>query len=100
LGIPATRPGALRAWSVATAAAVLGWLFAVLLLVVGVRPAGWVFLGAAMTALALVALYARVRRMRTFEVFGFTCACITLEWPLLALATVVILSWAGALTWE
>jgi hypothetical protein len=93
------RPGALRAWLVATAAAVLGWLFGVLLLVVGVRPAGWVFLGAAMAALAVVALYARVRRMRTFEVFGFTCACITLEWPLLYLLTLVMLGWTGVLKW-
>ena len=94
------RRGAVRAWLVATAAAMLGWLVAVLLVVVGVRPAGWVFVGAAMTALALVSLYARVRRMRTFEIFGFTCACITLEWPLLFLATLVVLSWAGGLKWE
>jgi hypothetical protein len=94
------RPGALHAWMVATAAAVLGWMLAVLLVAVGVRPAGWVFLGAAMAALALVSLYARARRMRTFEIFGFTCACITLEWPLLFLATLVILSWAGDLKWE
>jgi len=89
-----------RSWVVAAAAAFLGWLFAVLLLVLGVRPLGWALCGAAVSALALAALYALARRLRPFEVAGFAFACIMLEWPVLALVTLLILSLAHVAKWE
>lgn len=85
---------------VAAAAAFFGWLFAVLLLVLGVRPLGWVLCGAGLSALALAALYALWRRLRPFEVAGFAFACIMLEWPILALMTLLVLSWAHVANWE
>jgi uncharacterized membrane protein YjjB (DUF3815 family) len=74
-----------RSWVAAAVAAFLGWLFATLLLVAGMRPLGWVLLAAAVVTLAVTTLYARASRFRPFEVFGFTFAYIVLEWPLLAL---------------
>lgn len=90
----------LRSWLVAAVAAVLGWLLATLLLVVGARPLGWVVLGAALVTLAVVMLYARVRALRSSEVAAFLFACVLLSWPVLGLVTLLILSWAGVAKWE
>lgn len=86
----------LRSWVVAATAALLGWLVAVLLTaVVGVRPGWMVLLGAAMTTLALVPLYARIRGFGRFEVIAYTSACIVLEWPVLFLVTLAVAYWVG-----
>jgi hypothetical protein len=99
-GGPDTRVVGFRSWAVAGVAAFVGWLLAVLLLLVGLRPLGWVLLAAAVTSLALVTLYARARAFRPWEVFGFSFACIVLEWPVLGLVTLLILSWAHVTKWE
>lgn len=95
-----TRIARRRSWGVAAAAACLGWLLAVLLLVVGIRPLGWVLLGAADCTVALAALHARARRSMALEAVGFTCACILLQWPVLGFATLYVPSAAGVLKWE
>ncbi len=95
-----TRIARRRSWGVAAAAAGLGWPLAVLLLVVGVRPLGWVLLGAAVGTVGLAALHARAQRSMALEAVGFTCACILLERPVLGFATLYVLSAAGVLKWE
>jgi hypothetical protein len=95
-----TRRAGRRSWARAAAAALLGWLFVVLLLILGVRPLGWVLCGAAVSALALALLYARARRLNPFQVFAFAFACIMLEWPVLALLILLILSWTHVARWE
>jgi hypothetical protein len=95
-----TKVVRVRSWVVAAVAAFLGWPFAVLLLVVGARPLGWVLIAAAVATVAAATLYARPRSFRTVEVFGFAFACIMLEWPILALVTLLILSWAHVAKWE
>jgi hypothetical protein len=78
---------------IAAVAALLGWLFALLLALllsaVSVRVRGvWALGGGVVFALALAALYGRSRR-----VTGLTFVCITLEWPVLFLVTVLIAYW-------
>jgi hypothetical protein len=84
----------------AAVAAFVGWLLATLLLVVGLRPLGWVLLAAAAVTLVAVMLYARVRALRPSEVAAFSFACMMLEWPILGFVTLLILSWAGVAKWE
>jgi hypothetical protein len=81
-------------------AAFLGWLLAALLMAAGVRPLGWVLLAAAAATLAAATLYARTKAFRPVEVFGFALACILLEWPILGLVTLLILSWAHIAKWQ
>jgi hypothetical protein len=94
------RVSGVRSWLVAGIAAFLAWLLAVLLLVMGVRPLGWVLLGVAAFTLAVVMLYARARALRPSEVVAFSFACIVLEWPLLWFPTLVVLTWVGVAKWE
>ncbi len=89
-----------RSWLVAAVAAVLGWLLATLLLIVGARPLGWVVLGAAVFTVAAAALYARARALRPSEVAAFSFAAMVLSWPVLGFVTLLILSWAGVAKWE
>jgi len=80
----------LRIWGVPAIAATAGWLIAVLALIVGVRPLGWVLVGAAVATLLLATSFMRGRARRHVERAGMTFACITLLWPILALVTLVI----------
>lgn len=84
----------------AAAAAFLGWLLATLLLVVGIRPAGWVLLGSAAVTLIAATGYARVTTLGAAEVAAFSFACILLSWPVLGLVTLLVFSWAGIGHWE
>jgi hypothetical protein len=81
-------------------AAFAGFLLAVLLLVVGLRPLGWVLLAVAVATVALATLYGRARSVKPAEALGFTFACIVLEWPVLGFATLLVLSWAHVAKWE
>jgi hypothetical protein len=89
-----------RSWGIAATAAFLGWLLALLLATVGVRPGGLVLGIAGVGLLTVSTLYARVRGLRPFEVFGYTFACIVLEWPILFVATTVIGVWIGLYHFE
>jgi hypothetical protein len=84
-----------RRWLVGAPAALIGWLFVVLLAVVGVRPVWLVLLAAVVATLALTTLYERRWGFRPFEVFSYTFACIVLEWPVLFLVTLVIAYWVS-----
>lgn len=95
-----TKVVGFRSWLVAAVAALLGWLLATLLLVVGARPLGWVVLGAAVVTLTGAMLYARVRRCALTEAAAFSFACMVLSWPVLGFVTLLILSWAGVAKWE
>jgi hypothetical protein len=95
-----TKVVGLRSWLVAAVAAFLGWLLATLMLVVGLRPLGWVLLAAAAVTLAVAMLYARVRALRPSELAAFLFACMMLEWPILGFVTLLILSWARVAKWE
>jgi len=94
-----TRVVGFHSWRAAAVAATLGWSLATLLLVVGVRPLGWVVLGTAALTLTAAMVYARASALRPSEVVGFSFACIVLAWPVLAFATLLILSWAGVAKW-
>ncbi|MHB8492677.1 MAG: hypothetical protein ACYDA6_10770 [Solirubrobacteraceae bacterium] len=89
----------LRPWVVAGVAALLGWLLAVLLVVAGVRPLGWVLLSTATVTVGLATLLGRARGFKPFEVLGFTFACILLEWPPLVLVSLAILGWNHVARW-
>jgi len=82
-----------HSWLVAAAAALLGWLFA--LLIAAIVPGGWALVGGGVFALAPAALYARARRLKPLRVVGLAFVCITLEWPLLFLASLFIAIWVG-----
>jgi hypothetical protein len=58
----------LHSWLVAAAAALFGWLFA--LLAATIVTEGWALLGGGVFALALATLYARARRLRPLRVAG------------------------------
>jgi len=79
-----------RSLLVAAAAAILGWALAALLVSLGIRPLGSVLLGCAIAAVAAATLYARARKRRPLEAFAFAFACILLEWPVLAVLTLII----------
>jgi hypothetical protein len=79
-----------RSWPPAAAAAFLGWLLVVVLLVVGVRPLGLVLLVSALVTIAATGLWARWRAVQPSVLAGFTFACIMLEWPILALVTLAL----------
>ena len=82
----------LRLWGVPAIAATAGWLIAVLALVVGVRPLGWVLVGAAVATLVSAGSFLRGRPRGHVENAGMTFACIILLWPILALVTLAIAS--------
>jgi hypothetical protein len=95
----------LSAWFVAGVEAFLGWLLAVAALVLGLRPLGWVLGGAAWLSLCTapahaIARRARGKRAQALERTALVFALIMLEWPVLSVATVIILSYAGVLRWE
>jgi hypothetical protein len=95
-----TRVVGFSSWLVAAVAAILGWLLATVLLIVGARPLGWVVLGSGVVTLAAATLYARVRGLRLFEVAAFSFACMVLAWPVVGFLSLFILSWAGVAKWE
>lgn len=84
----------LRLWGVTAIAATAGWLTAVLALIVGVRPVGWVLVGAAAVTVLTTAGVCRGRGTRHPGSAGVTFACIMVGWPILALVTLVIVSLA------
>lgn len=83
----------LHSWLVGAVAALAGWLF--VLLLAAITPGGWALVGGGVFALALAALYARARRLRPLRTAGLAFVCITLEWPALFLAYLVIAYWVG-----
>jgi uncharacterized membrane protein YphA (DoxX/SURF4 family) len=90
----------LSRWQAPVTAAALGWLLACALLVAGVRPLGWVLLAALVMTLAAPAVHAgRAGRPRT-EATAFTLAAVMLSWPPLAVVTLLVFSWTGALSWQ
>jgi hypothetical protein len=89
-----------RSWGIAAAAAFLGWLLALLLGTIGVRPGGLVLGIAGVGALTVSTLYALVRKLRVAEVLAYTFASIVLEWPILFVATTLILVWTGVYHFE
>ncbi len=86
--------------AVAAVGAFLSWLLATLLVIIGIRPLGLVLIGAAAVTLTVLTLYARATALRPLEVFGFSLACILLQWPFLGFATLFMLSWTGVAKWE
>jgi hypothetical protein len=95
-----TRAARRRSWVVAASAAFLGWLFAVLLLTLGLRPLGLVLCVAGVCALTVATVYGLVRKLRAVELLGYAFACIMLEWPILVFPTLLILTWAHVAKWE
>jgi hypothetical protein len=83
----------LRSWLVAGAAALFGWLFA--LVIAAIVPGGWALLCGGVFALVLAALYARATRLRPLRVAALAFVCITLEWPVLFLVSLAIAYWVG-----
>lgn len=73
-----------RDWLIAAVAALLGWLFALLVAAAG-RHGAWALAGGVVFALALATLYGRSRR-----VTGLAFVCVTLEWPVLFLVTLLM----------
>jgi hypothetical protein len=78
-----------------------------LALLLGARPLGWIIGGGAAFTL-LVALAQALRRRalggrvrpRPLEHLGLVLVSIALVWPVLLVATVVVLSYAGVIKWE
>jgi hypothetical protein len=94
-------------WLIAGAEALLGWSLAALALLLGARPLGWIIGGgAAFTLLMALAQALRRRalggrvRPRPLEHLGLVLVSIALVWPVLLVATVVVLSYAGVIKWE
>jgi hypothetical protein len=74
-----------REWVVAAVAALLGWLFALLLAAAGVVHGVWALGAGLVFALALATVYGRSKR-----VTGLAFVCVTLEWPVLFLVTLLL----------
>jgi hypothetical protein len=81
-----------RVWLASIVAALAGWLFVVLLLGIGLRPLGAALALGFVCALAVATAYALTRRRSVAAVLAFTFACALLEWPLLALLSLLLLS--------
>jgi hypothetical protein len=92
-------------WVLAGFEALLGWLLAVVLLLLGARPLAWVLGATAGLVLILTVAHAFGRHMlgkrpQALERCGLALVCIALEWPILGIVTLVILSYAGVAKWE
>ena len=92
-----SRPDQLR---VAALAAFFGWLLCTLVLLVGARPLGWVASGSAVVTLVLASVYAHTRALKAVETASLTLAFVVVEWLLLAIPTLSVLSWLGVGHWE
>ncbi len=78
-------PRRTSAWTFAVLAAFAGFLVALLLGMVGVRPAGWAVLAGVVTAAVAAAALAGRGGVPPATVLGFTLACLLIEWPILGL---------------
>jgi hypothetical protein len=78
----------LHSWLAGGAAALLGWLF--VLLIAATLPGGWALVGGGVFAMVLATLYARARRLKPLRVAGLAFVCVTLEWPVLFLISLAI----------
>jgi hypothetical protein len=92
-------------WVPAAAQALIGWLFLVVVLLLGARPLGWLLCAAAVLVLMLALLTALKRRAAgkralAYEQCVLAFVSIMLEWPVLAILTLVVLSYAGVGHWE
>jgi hypothetical protein len=73
-----------RDWVIAAVAALLGWLFVLLIAAAGLHG-GWALGGGVVFALALAALYGRSKRIT-----GLAFVCVTVEWPVLFVVTLLM----------
>jgi hypothetical protein len=73
-----------REWVIAAVAALLGWLFVLLIAAAGLHG-GWALGGGLVLALALATLYGRSKRIT-----GLAFVCVTLEWPVQFLVTLLM----------
>lgn len=102
-----TPPVTAGSWLIAGAEALLGWSLVVVALLLGARPLGWVGGGGAaltlLTALAQARIRAALRgrvRPRAREQLGLALVTMALVWPVLLVATVATLSYAGVIRWN
>jgi hypothetical protein len=86
-------------WIAAVTAALLGWLFALALIFMGVQPLAWVVLGGLAMAGAAAVLSGRFENVDPLVAVGFTYACLVLEWPILTIASFVVSSWISGEPW-
>jgi hypothetical protein len=86
-------------WPGAAGAPFVGWLLATALLLAGVRSLGWIALAALAATLLAGTLYGRGRAVPLSEFAAFTLAFALLEWPVLGILTLLLLSWAGVAHW-
>jgi nitrate reductase NapE component len=96
----------MRPWREPAAAAICGWILTcglwALVAAGSVGAISWLLVALAAVALTIAtpAMHAgRVGRSRA-EAGAFTFGAIMLTWPLLALLTMVLLSWAGVDVWD
>jgi hypothetical protein len=86
-------------WIAAVTAALLGWLFALMLILAGLHALGWVVLCGLAVAGAAAVLSGRFENVDPLAAVGFTYACLVLEWPMLTIAYVLIYSWITGEPW-
>jgi hypothetical protein len=106
-GVVRTRMREIRTdlWVPAATQALIGWLLLVVVLLLGARPVGWLLCAAAVLVLLLALLTALLRRVANERALAYercvlAFASIMLEWPVLAAATLIVLSFAGVGHWE
>jgi hypothetical protein len=91
-------------WIAAAAQALVGWLVLIAVLLLGARPLGWLLCAAAVLLLMLALLTAVMRRLAGRQALAYercvlAFVSIMLEWPLLAVATLVVVGVAGVGHW-
>ena len=92
-------------WIPAAGQALICWLLLVAVLLLGARPVGWLLCAAAVLVVMLALLTALIRRATGRQALAYEhCVAafvsIMLEWPVLAIVTLVVLSFAGVGHWE